>query len=162
MNLRGSLPLCKPLICAQTWHFAFNWLSYRQRWEHTVFNRLQIIPGLEEYHLNSEASEVTEIAELVFIVLTPMSYHYHDPYVPYSWWRESPVPNLMTQRSERSHFGLDCSSWAISLSFYCTKCQDWSRFQSWAYRGSFMSCRYGLVQFEVSLTFPMCYGSNLW
>ena len=24
-----------------------------------------------------------------------------------------------------------------------------------------MSCRYGLVRFGVSLTFPMCYGSNL-
>ena len=36
-----------------------------------MFNKLlQIILGLEEHLLNSEASEVTEIAELVFTVLT--------------------------------------------------------------------------------------------
>ena len=36
-----------------------------------MFNKLlQIIPGLEERLLNGEASEVTEIAELVFTVLT--------------------------------------------------------------------------------------------
>ena len=34
--------------------------------EHAVFNRLlQIIPELEEHLLNGEASEATEIAELV-------------------------------------------------------------------------------------------------
>ena len=65
------------------------------------------------------------------------------------------------KRSERSHLALDRSSQAISLSFYCTKCQDQLRFKSWVHRGSFMSCRYGLVWFGVSLTFPMCYSSNL-
>ena len=41
-------------------------MSHRQRREHAVFNRLlQMVPGLEERLLNSEASEATEIAELV-------------------------------------------------------------------------------------------------
>ena len=35
-----------------------------------MFNKLQIVLGLEECLLNGKASEAIEISELVFIVLT--------------------------------------------------------------------------------------------
>ena len=162
MNQRSSSLLCNPPIYAQIWRFAFNGLLYRQRREHAVFNKLlQIIPGLEERLLNGEASEVTEIAELVFTVLTLWctTTVTHASLIATKGSLQCPIRRH--ERSERGRPWLDHPSWAIPPPSHCTECQDRSRLQPWTHRGSFMSCRYGLVRFGVSVTFPMCYGSDL-
>ena len=162
MNQRSSSLLRNPPIYAQIWRFAFNRLLYWQRREHTVFNKLlQIIPGLEEHLLNSEASEVTEIAELVFTVLTLWctTTVTHALLIATKGSLQCPIQRC--KRSERGHPWLDHPSWVIPPPSHCMECQDQSRLQPWMHRGSFMSCRYGLVQFGVSVTFPMCYGSDL-
>ena len=114
MNQRSSSLLHNPPIYAQIWRFAFNRLLYRQRREHTVFNKLlQIIPGLEEHLLNSEASEVTEIAELVFTVLTLWctTTVTHASLIATKGSLQCPIQ--WRKRSERGHPWLDHPSWVI-------------------------------------------------